>query len=158
MFPRLRRLLEAECEEVVSFVQPGDPPPDRIVLSGSDLYASEMEPGRADLNRHAVEYAIEHGVPLLGICYGFHRLAQLLGGRLVHLPNPVRGYIPTSVGTAYVQFQDAVAAPPPGARCEWAAEGLLTAFRVGPLLRGVAWHPEGSADGRAWLREWLYRG
>ena len=77
----LRKIRE---QDVYSEIVPADTPLDRIlaerpaalVLSGGP--ASVYEPGAPSIDPKL----FDAGVPVLGICYGFHLMAQMLGGRV----------------------------------------------------------------------------
>ncbi|HET6486995.1 MAG TPA: glutamine-hydrolyzing GMP synthase [Spirochaetia bacterium] len=145
---------------VYSEILPGDTPTSQmnlegargLVLSGSP--ASVYEPGAP-----AVDTAIYRlGLPMLGICYGMHRVVQDHGGRVVSLGHreygraavDVRdatqlfGRVPVSSFASWMSHGDSVVELPAGYRVIGESEGGLTAAIASEADRfwGVQFHPE----------------
>jgi putative glutamine amidotransferase len=51
-----------------------------VILSGGNDWGSAPE--RDETERHVIEYALKHEIPILGTCRGLHALNVLLGGGL----------------------------------------------------------------------------
>jgi GMP synthase (glutamine-hydrolysing) len=147
---------------IYSEIVPGDLPFDRadlagvrgIILSGSP--ASVYEPGAPEVDRRF--YGL--GVPVLGICYGLHRMATDHGGRVAPLchkeygrarvdviaADPLFARVPGGSFVSWMSHGDTVAVTPKGfgviARSEG---GLPAAFSDGAgKMWGVQFHPEAS--------------
>jgi GMP synthase (glutamine-hydrolysing) len=147
---------------VYSEIVPGDAPLDRIdlsdvrgvILSGSP--ASVYEPGAPAVDRRF--YGL--GLPVLGICYGLHRMATDHGGRVAPLGHkeygrarvevldrdPLFERLPGKGFVSWMSHGDTVAEVPPGFRLIARSEGgLPAAFVDAPRkLWGVQFHPEAS--------------
>jgi GMP synthase-like glutamine amidotransferase len=99
-----------------------------------------------------IEQAVEHDVPVLGLCFGGQVLAKVLGGEIERAPTPELGW--RSIDT---DEPDAVPAgpwllwhyerftTPPGAREVARTKDATQAFRYGRHL-GVQFHPESTVD------------
>ena len=133
---------------------------DAFVITGSSSSVTERAPWM--LRAEELVRGIDHaGVWLLGICFGHQMIAQALGGEVKKNP---RG---REIGTVRLQrladdalfaglprsfdvnatHVDSVATLPPHA--ELLATTVLdgaSAFRVGPRVRAVQFHPEIDAD------------
>jgi len=126
---------------------------DAIVVTGS---RSSVYWDR-DWIRPLIEYvaaADEHGVPILGVCYGHQVLASALGGRVEDMGEYEIGYreirrtgdddlfesVPESF-TAFTSHSDAVTELPPGADLLAENDYGVHAFRRGDAW-GVQFHPE----------------
>ena len=147
---------------VFSEIVPGDLPFDRadlsgvraIILSGSP--ASVYEPDAPTVDRRF--YGL--GLPMLGICYGLHRMATDHEGRVAPLghkeygrarvevlaDDPLFARIPGRSFVSWMSHGDTVAVAPPGfvliARSEG---GLPAAFAdASRKMWGVQFHPEAS--------------
>jgi GMP synthase (glutamine-hydrolysing) len=147
---------------VYSEIVPGDLPFDRadlagvrgIILSGSP--ASVYEPGAPAVDRRFYDL----GVPVLGICYGLHRMATDHGGRVAALghkeygrarvdviaDDPLFARVPSRSFVSWMSHGDTVAETPRGWRVIARSEGgLPAAFTDGSRkLWGVQFHPEAS--------------
>lgn len=55
-------------------------------------------PAEYPRTREAIRYAVEHALPVLGICLGHQALAEFFGGELVQLPRPLHGHASRFVG------------------------------------------------------------
>jgi GMP synthase (glutamine-hydrolysing) len=131
-----------------------------FVITGSSSSVTERAPWmlRAEELVRAID---EAAIPLLGICFGHQMIAQALGGEVTRNPrgremgtvrlqrladDPLFAGLPRSfdVNASHV---DSVARLPP--RAEVLASTPLDpafAFRVGPRVRAVQFHPEFDAD------------
>jgi GMP synthase (glutamine-hydrolysing) len=131
-----------------------------FMITGSSSSVTERAPWmlRAEELVRDIEQA---GIPLLGICFGHQMIAQALGGEVTKNPrgreigtvrlqrladDPLFADLPRSfdVNASHV---DSVARLPP--RAEALAITPLDcafAFRVGPRVRAVQFHPEFDAD------------
>ncbi|HKN46249.1 MAG TPA: glutamine-hydrolyzing GMP synthase, partial [Propionibacteriaceae bacterium] len=125
--------------------------PKAIILSGGP--SSVYEPGAPRLDGALVE----SGTPVLGICYGFQAMAQVLGGSVAH--TGMREYGRTSVSvtdsgvllaglpamvSAWMSHGDEVIVAPHGfAVTATLARATVAAFEdPGRQLAGLQWHPE----------------
>jgi GMP synthase-like glutamine amidotransferase len=96
--------------------------------------------------------AVDHDVPVLGLCFGGQALAAVLGGRVEPAPVPEFGWheIETDVpelvpaGPWLVWHYERFTTPP-GARELARTAHAVHAFRLGPHL-GVQFHPESTTD------------
>ncbi len=96
--------------------------------------------------------AVEHDVPVLGLCFGGQVLAHVLGGTIGPAPTPEFGWRaietdePDSIPTGpwllwhYQRFTT-----PPGATEVARTKDATQAFRHGPHL-GLQFHPESTTD------------
>jgi GMP synthase-like glutamine amidotransferase len=99
-----------------------------------------------------IEQAVEHDVPVLGLCFGGQVLARVLGGDIERAPTPELGWRtidsdePSAVPAGpwllwhYERFTT-----PPGAREIARTKDAIQAFRYGRHL-GVQFHPESTVD------------
>ncbi len=125
--------------------------PKAIILSGGP--SSVYEPGAPGLDGALVD----SGTPVLGICYGFQAMAQVLGGSVAH--TGMREYGRTSVSvtdsgvllaglpemvSAWMSHGDEVIVAPHGfAVTATSARATVAAFEdPDRQLAGLQWHPE----------------
>ncbi|MEI2766840.1 MAG: glutamine-hydrolyzing GMP synthase [Dermatophilaceae bacterium] len=144
--------------------------PAAIVLSGgpSSVYAAGAP---------ALDPALlEAGVPVLGLCYGFQAMVQVLGGTVAHTGRGEYGHTAARVldgdstlfsgqppqQSVWMSHGDSVAAAPPGMRVTAATDGAPVAAVEDPgrRLYGVQWHPEvaHTACGQRLLENFLRHG
>lgn len=139
---------------------PGVGDADAFVLTGSSSSVTERAPWMLRTEAFIRAVATAHK-PLLGICFGHQIVAQALGGLVTRNPrgremgamrvsrtgdDALFAGLPRAFDI-HGTHVDAVAQLPPG------AEVLATtprdphaAFRVGPWIKGVQFHPEFDAD------------
>ena len=142
--------------------------PKAIILSGGP--SSVYEPGAPQLDVALVD----GDTPVLGICYGFMAMAQVLGGSVAR--TGMREYGRTAVNvidssttlladlpstvSAWMSHGDEVIAAPPGFRVTaTSARATVAAFEdVDRRLAGVQWHPEvlHTEHGQQVLQHFLY--
>ena len=142
---------------------PAPDAPAGVVVTGSSAMVSHREPWSERAGEWLVR-AVEHGTPVLGICYGHQLLAHALGGEVG--PNPrgreigtvtVRALAPAQrdpllgawgeAGPAHVTHVESVLALPRGAvRLAESDLDPVQAFAVGERAWGVQFHPEFDAQ------------
>jgi GMP synthase (glutamine-hydrolysing) len=140
--------------------RPGPRAADGFIMTGSSSSVTERAPWmlRAE---ELLREIVSARVPLLGICFGHQMIAQALGGTVAKNPygreigtvrltramdDPLFAGLPR-VFDVHETHVDAVLRPPPGAQVlATTALDPFAAFRVGPLVRGVQFHPELDAD------------
>ena len=152
----------------VVHVQQGEelPSPDTVagvVVTGSSAMVSDQEPWSVRAGQW-LRHAVEHELPVFGICYGHQLLAASLGGRVERNP------IGREIGTVSVQLTDAARTDPlfAGLPAQLTVQATHVesvtelprgavllghnerdphqAFRVGVSAWGVQFHPEFDAD------------
>jgi GMP synthase (glutamine-hydrolysing) len=147
---------------VYSEIVPGEAPLDRqrldgvrgVILSGSPFSVYETGAPAVDPALYAL------GLPVLGICYGLHRITADRGGRVASLghkeygrarvevvaDDPLFGRLPARSFVSWMSHGDTVAEPPEGLREVARSEGGLPAAFSDPghRLWGVQFHPETS--------------
>jgi GMP synthase-like glutamine amidotransferase len=121
-----------------------------IASLGSERSAGDREPEWIPREIELLADAIDHDIPVLGLCFGGQALSIALGGGVDVLPEPEIGWVPVdstdaSIPTGpWVQYHRELMRVPPGA-CELARSPVgPAAFRSGRHL-GLQFHPE--ADG-----------
>ena len=142
---------------------PGPDTPAGILVTGSSAMVSHREPW-SEYTAEWLERAVEHGTPVLGICYGHQLLAHALGGEIGLNPRGreigtviVRSLAPAQrdpllgvwgeAGPAHVTHLESVIALPPGAvRLAESDLDPVQAFSMGPRAWGVQFHPEFDAE------------
>lgn len=132
---------------------------DAIVVTGSPRSVTERAPWMVAAAAWLRAQA-ERGVPVLGVCFGHQLLAAAYGGQVAPSPRgreigtvgvaltPAGREDPLFAGVpgafeAQATHEDEVAHLPPGAEL-LAANGWsrVQAFRIGPNVRAVQFHPE----------------
>jgi GMP synthase (glutamine-hydrolysing) len=130
-----------------------DPLPDpdafvSIVVMGSVESANNAQLEWVVRERAFVVEAIDHHVPILGVCFGGQLLAQALGGNVVASPAPEVGWMPirtddpslVAEGPWLLWHEEAVV-PPPGAVVVARTDVAVQAYRQGHHV-GLQFHPE----------------
>jgi GMP synthase-like glutamine amidotransferase len=112
-----------------------------------DAAEPSVEAGRACL-----EQAVEHDVPVLGLCFGGQLLAAVLGGETAPLDAPELGWHTVETDDPerapagpWLQWHWHAFTTPPGAVEIARSEAAPQAFRHGPHL-GVQFHPESTIE------------
>jgi GMP synthase (glutamine-hydrolysing) len=140
--------------------------PKGFILSGGP--ASVYDPG-APL---APSYIYQSGVPLLGICYGMHAIAQQLGGRVAletkreyghailnqSMDSPLFTYLPFSM-PVWMSHGDQVVELPPGFSILAYTENCpIAAMGNDRGIFGLQFHPEvaHTPDGKTIVKNFLY--
>lgn len=157
----------------VQLCQPnaGDPlpAPERVgaaIIFGGTMSANDdHDPAiRAELDW--IGHAQSHGTPLFGICLGGQMISRVMGGSVARHADGLweigyRRIAPTQAGRdlfaeadTFFQWHKEGFTPPPGAELLAAGTDFANqAFRLGPHVLGVQFHPEVSAAGLAsWHR------
>ncbi|MBD5149742.1 MAG: type 1 glutamine amidotransferase [Oscillibacter sp.] len=122
--------------------------PDGILLTGGNDLASYGgdAPERDRVERFLIRYAIDRGVPLLGVCRGMQMLLDYFGAPLHRVEGHIRVEHPLSNGDTVNSFHGWGAAECPAPLLEMArsADGVLEAVTHGdyPWIYGIMWHPE----------------
>lgn len=168
-------LLEEGLDLDVATPYDGTPLPDLlshdaiVVLGGGFMPDDDMRAPWLPQTRMLVRQALDHPVPVLGICLGGQLLAHVAGGTVrsnagapEHGSTPIRlrsaaGRDPLlrdlpPVVPAIEHHVDAITRLPPAAI--WLASSdrcRYQAFRVGPVAWGVQFHPEVGAER---IRHW----
>jgi GMP synthase-like glutamine amidotransferase len=136
--------------EVVAAGQPIPDPADRpfLVSLGSEASAFDDDVAWLATERGTLDRALEHDVPVLGICFGAQHLARALGGRVTAAIRPEVGWLdvetlaPDIVPPGpWLQWHRDAFTVPPGAELLAHSPVCPQAFRLGPHL-GVQFHPE----------------
>ena len=131
----------------------------RVLVTGSLRAAYDAEPWVAELERF-LRRAAERPLPLLGVCFGLQVIATAFGGRVIRNPrgrelgttrveltaagvdDPLFAGVPQAFPVQSAH-DDCVSRLPPAA--ELLASNSHTevqAFRIGPHVRAVQFHPE----------------
>ena len=160
-------------------VRRGDPLPelsdvDGILSLGGEQSVLDIdrEPGLA-AEAALLRAAVEHGVPVLGVCLGGQLLAHALGGHVRRRPQRLVAWVPLESleaahddpllgalpdGAAGLHFNEDGVELPPGAVELLRGPGHgAEAFRVGSSAWGVQFHAEVDAQALdGWYRDWPY--
>lgn len=132
---------------------------DRVIVSGSLSSVTEREPWMKGTARFVLA-AAEARVPVLGVCFGHQLIAAAIGGEVGPLASgweagtvecelTLAGRRDSLFGGVPARFrvhaahQDAVLSLPASAEVLASSEQTrIQAFRAGPYLAGVQFHPE----------------
>lgn len=130
-----------------------------VILTGSNCMVTDRQPWSERLRPWIAE-AVEHGLPLLGVCYGHQLLADALGGVVAPRPqgveigtisvtraaaseiDPLFATLPRQFFANAVHWQSIECLPPKGIRLASSEADPNQAFRVGENAWGVQFHPE----------------
>lgn len=120
-----------------------------VAILGSSHSATQQEPGLIPRIRELTADAVEHDVPVLGICFGGQTLALALGGEVRRTSGPEIGWLPIESldpsvpeGPWLLWHYDGFTVPP-GATELARTQTSSQAFRHGRHL-GIQFHPEGT--------------
>ena len=149
--------------EIVPAGEPIPDPRDRpfLVTLGSEASAYDDDVPWLAEERAALDLALAHDVPVLGICFGGQHLARALGAAVGPATSPEVGWMSVeSLAPAVVpegpwlQWHADRFEVPPGAELLARSRVCAQAFRLGPHL-GVQFHPEVTAAVVAdWVRSY----
>lgn len=132
-----------------------------VILSGSSLHLpSDIHV--VDRAVSIVEWAREHDVPVLGICFGMQLLAHMYGGKLARRKSNKPYQYPSAFVNnrpVYFNHTDCVVQLPDGFSSDGKQHegGYYTNMKRGTAMLGVQWHPEGSQEGRSWLVTYIQK-
>jgi GMP synthase (glutamine-hydrolysing) len=149
-------------------IEDGLPDPDEfagIVVMGSVQSVNDTRLAWVALERAFVASAVTHHVPVFGVCFGGQLLAQVLGGRVVRLPEPEVGWSaihsddPSLVAPGpWLQWHEEAVELPPGVAVIARTDVAIQAY-VKECHTGVQFHPEVTADlVRTWILDARQRG
>ncbi|MCI8548789.1 MAG: C26 family cysteine hydrolase domain-containing family [Bacilli bacterium] len=122
--------------------------PDGILLTGgNDLAAYGGDaPERDETEQFLIQYAIDHSVPLLGVCRGIQILLDYFGTPLQKVEGHIRVEHALSNGDTVNSFHSwgAVSCKESIIPVVHSADGVLEAVKVRdyPWICGMMWHPE----------------
>lgn len=109
---------------------------------------------------HWVRWALESGTPILGICYGHHMLAQILGGSVGYLPDgpeigyqrlhflgdyesdPLLGLYPSHFEAFAYHYQSILRLPAKATVLARSSRERSHAVRFRDWVWGIQYHPE----------------
>ncbi|KQC06627.1 MAG: hypothetical protein APR54_06950 [Candidatus Cloacimonas sp. SDB] len=133
--------------------------PDGIIISGSSLMVTDKLPWKEPVCEWLQEQ-IADDIPILGICFGHHLLAQVLGGKIGDNPEGIElGTIDIHLNSAgkkdqllsyfYPKFkaqvshvQSVIELPEKCVVLASSAQEPIQAFRYGHHIWGIQFHPE----------------
>jgi GMP synthase-like glutamine amidotransferase len=136
--------------EVVPAGAPLPDPVDRpfLVSLGSEASAYDDRVPWLAAERAVLDRALEHDVPILGICFGAQHLARALGGTVAPAPVAEVGWLDVESLASqrvphgpWLQWHRDCFTVPPGAQLLARSPVCPQAFGLGPHL-GVQFHPE----------------
>jgi len=153
---------------MVVSVHKGETPPDFDLIAGIVITGShEQVTDRADWSERTASWlvkAVEREIPILGICFGHQILAYALGGKVDYTPggpefgtvsisltaasrdDPILGNLPRTVEVQASHYQSVLELPPKATLLAFSEKDPHSAFRYGPCVWGVQFHPEYDAD------------
>lgn len=153
---------------MVVSVHKGETPPDFDLIDGIVITGShEQVTDRADWSERTASWlvkAVKREIPILGICFGHQLLAYALGGKVDYMPggpefgtvsisltaasidDPILGNLPRTVEVQASHYQSVIELPPKATLLAFSEKDPHSAFRYGPCVWGVQFHPEYDAD------------
>ena len=153
---------------MVVSVHKGETPPDFDLIAGIVITGShEQVTDRADWSERTASWlvkAVKREIPILGICFGHQILAYALGGKVDYTPggpefgtvsisltaasrdDPILGNLPRTVEVQTSHYQSVLELPPKATLLAFSEKDPHSAFRYGPCVWGVQFHPEYDAD------------
>jgi GMP synthase (glutamine-hydrolysing) len=165
-FPHLIRTaagLPRHAAEVVPVLD-GHAPPDPsgfagVIVTGSGAMVTDRERW-SEATAQWLRRAADHGLPMLGICYGHQLIAQAFGGEVAWNPegremgtvpvrlhaeaahDPLFKHLPSEFPAQTTHLQTVLSAPPGAVVLARSALDGCQAFRLGERVWGLQFHPE----------------
>ncbi len=149
-------------------VHRGEIPPDFDLIAGIVITGSHYPvTDRADWSEKTASWlvkAVQHDIPILGICFGHQILAHALGGKVGNTPggpefgtipvslaaaaidDPILGNLPQTIEVQTSHYQSVLDLPPKAVSLAFSEKDPHAAIRFGPCVWGVQFHPEFDAD------------
>lgn len=134
---------------------------DAVIVSGSEHHVYDRQDWVGEMQAY-LDRVLDHGVPVLGVCYGHQLLGDMLGGTVERMPEREMGYravrltpggerhplfagVP-EVFTAFQSHLDTVTALPPAAEALAENNHGVQAFSHPRGAYGIQFHPEYSLE------------
>lgn len=160
----IMRALPSELHEFIQVSRMDRPFPEPrglrgIIITGS--HSMITRPNNWERKAmHWLKWALDQGVPTLGICYGHHMLAQILGGSVGYLPqgpeigyqrlhfcgeyesDPLFGLYPSHFEAFAYHYQTILRLPAKARVYARTAQERCHAVRFDQWVWGVQYHPE----------------
>lgn len=136
---------------------------DRVIVTGSPSSVTERQPWMKGTARFVLG-AAEQRVPVLGVCFGHQLIAAAIGGRVGPQPDgweagtveceltlagrrdSLFGGVPARFRVHAAHEESVLALPASAEVLAFNERTAIQAFRAGPFLQGVQFHPEMSAS------------
>jgi GMP synthase (glutamine-hydrolysing) len=154
-------LLDAGLDLTVWSPKTEPPPPDVRELDGVVALGGATHPDEDATDpwlageRTVLAAAVEHDLPVLGVCLGAQLLAQALGGTVRRLPAPRIGWYsmrpraeadPLGWSQHVLEWHSCAFTLPPGAALLAGSAAAVQAFRAGSRAWGFQYHREAGSD------------